>query len=135
MAALDRIEEVENTCDQERVEGPIPLASEAIVDRENDVSCPICSSPLPNLRAIRSHLQSSRHNVNDKDKLTIYIDMARERARAKMYEGGLAKNIVDNESKTREMEFEINNKSLNMKFGENSSMQMVVIKVRGDGGT
>ena len=50
MAALDRIEEVENTCDQERVEGPIPLASEAIVDRENDVSCPICSSPLPNLR-------------------------------------------------------------------------------------
>ena len=101
-----------------------------LVDAEIDLRCPICDVSLPTMRAVRTHLQSDRHSIADKQKLTEYVQLARNRSKDRRYEGGLAKNVSSvEEKKAVAVDLEITDKTLNMRFGENANKQMVVTKV------
>ena len=114
------------------VDAPHDATERTVVDAENDLRCPICDSSLPTMRAVRTHLRSGRHNVSLKTKLTELITLTRERSRKRAYQGGLAKNIlirVKEEKAATAVDFQIVDKTLNMRFGVNSDGRMVVTKV------
>ena len=63
--------------------------------RSSYLICPICSSHLCDHRALRNHLQSSRHAIVRKSELDSLVEAARNGEGEAIYQGDLAKGGRD----------------------------------------
>ncbi|GMH52170.1 hypothetical protein TL16_g01174 [Triparma laevis f. inornata] len=89
--------------------------------------CPICSSHLLDPRALRNHLQSSRHSITNKTQLDDFIETSRNRENKRLYDGDLAKESKEVEAIV--VEYVVEGKSVGVCFGENSNSEMIVTKI------
>ncbi|GMH96084.1 hypothetical protein TrST_g4622 [Triparma strigata] len=115
--------------------------------RSSYLICPICSSHLCDHRALRNHLQSSRHAIVRKSELDSLVEAARNGEGEAIYQGDLAKGGRDKNNRVKNnrdikqtpaeeptmvatiVELLVHGKNVGVCFGENTNGDMIVTKV------